>query len=52
MREDAFEHLCGANPAFRPHDVLASTQKLLDRILFCAFSEDRGLLPAETIHKA
>ena len=32
--------------------MLASTQKLLDRILFCAFCEDRGLLPAETIQKA
>ncbi len=52
MREDAFEHLRRANPAVRPHDVLASTQKLLDRILFCAFCEHRGLLPAETIHKA
>jgi SAM-dependent methyltransferase len=52
MREDAFEHLCRANPEIGPHQVLASTQKLLDRILFCAFCEDRGLLPAETIHKA
>jgi hypothetical protein len=52
MREDAFEHLCRANPTIGRHDVLASTQKLLDRILFCAFSEDRGLLPADTIYKA
>jgi hypothetical protein len=52
MREDAFDHLCQANPAIGPHEVLASTQKLLDRILFCAFCEDRGLLPAETIQKA
>ena len=27
-------------------------QKLLDRVLFAAFCEDRGLLPAETIRKA
>jgi hypothetical protein len=52
MRENAFAHLCRANSAVRPHEVLASTQKLLDRILFCAFCEDRGLLPAETILKA
>lgn len=52
MREDAFNHLCRANPKAAQHDVLASTQKLLDRILFCAFCEDRGLLPAETIRKA
>ncbi len=52
MREYAFDHLCRANPTVGPRDVLASTQKLLDRILFCAFCEDRGLLPAETILKA
>jgi len=52
MREDAFEHLRRANPSPSPHQLLANTQKLLDRILFCAFCEDRGLLPAETIHKA
>ncbi len=32
--------------------MLARTQKLLDRILFCAFSEDRGLLPLDTVKKA
>jgi hypothetical protein len=32
--------------------VLADTQKLLDRVLFCAFAEDRGLLPVDTIQKA
>ncbi len=52
MREDAFEHLRRANPTVRPHEVLASTQNLLDRILFCAFCEDRGLLPSEAIHRA
>ncbi len=52
MREDAFDHLCRANPDVSPHEVLASTQKLLDRILFCAFCEDRGLLPSETIQRA
>jgi hypothetical protein len=52
IREDAFEHLRRTNPDVSPHDVLACTQKLLDRVLFCAFSEDRGLLPAETVQKA
>ncbi len=51
MREAAFEHLCGANPGTPPQEVLASTQKMLDRILFCAFCEDRGLLPSDTISK-
>jgi hypothetical protein len=52
IREDAFEHLRRLNPEVAPHDVLACTQKLLDRVLFCAFSEDRGLLPPDTVKKA
>ena len=45
MRQDAFARLCQDNPDVPPQDVLACTQKLLDRVLFCAFCEDRGLLP-------
>ncbi|MCO6047957.1 type I restriction enzyme HsdR N-terminal domain-containing protein [Aeoliella sp. ICT_H6.2] len=52
MRQDAFEQLSQDNPEVPRHDVLSATQKLLDRILFVAFCEDRGLLPAETIRKA
>jgi hypothetical protein len=52
IRESAFDHLGDTNPAVPSNDVLAATQKLLDRILFCAFCEDRGLLPAETIKRA
>ena len=52
MRQDAFEQLSRDNPSAAPHDVLASTQKALDRVLFIAFSEDRGLLPTDTIRKA
>jgi hypothetical protein len=29
-----------------PPEVLRCTQKLLDRVLFCAFCEDRGLFRA------
>ena len=42
----------GRMPTCPGRHVLSGTQKLLDRILFCAFCEDRGLLPAETIRKA
>jgi hypothetical protein len=49
MREDAFERLCQANPASSPHEFLSCTQKLLDRILFFAFFENRGLLSPRTI---
>ncbi len=52
MRQNAFEHLCGENPNSSRNDLLSATQKLLDRILFCAFCEDRGLLPADTIQRA
>ena len=52
MRQDAFQRLCRDNPAVPRHDVLGCAQKLLDRVLFCAFCEDRGLLPTETIRKA
>ena len=52
MRQDAFEQLSRDNPSISRHQVLASTQKLLDRVLFTAFSEDRGLLPTNSIRKA
>ena len=52
MRQNAFEHLCQENPSRSKDALLSATQKLLDRILFCAFCEDRGLLPADTIQQA
>ncbi len=52
MRQDAFQRLCRDNPDVPPHDVLSCAQKLLDRVLFSAFCEDRGLLPTDTIRKA
>jgi hypothetical protein len=52
MRQDAFRRLCRDNPDVPRPDVLSCAQKLLDRVLFSAFCEDRGLLPSETIRKA
>ena len=52
MRRAAFDQLRLGNPDVLPSEVLRCTQKLLDRILFCAFCEDRNLLPPETIKKA
>ena len=52
MRRRAFDQLCAANPGAAPAELLAATQRLLDRVLFCAFSQARGLLPAETIARA
>ena len=45
-------HLCGP-PHGKPLErAIHVTQRLLDRIVFVAFCEDRGLLPARLIHKA
>jgi hypothetical protein len=52
MRQSAFAELARDNPDAPRGEVLSATQKLLDRVLFCAFCEDRGLLPTETIRKA
>jgi len=52
MRQEAFEHLCEVNADVARPVLLSCTQKLLDRILFCAFCEHRGLLPADPIRKA
>lgn len=52
IRQQVFGDLRTANPAIDPTEVLRCTQKLLDRILFCAFCEDRGLLPADTVGSA
>lgn len=52
MRQDVYELLSRDNPAVPRHDVLSSTQKLLDRVLFVAFSEDRGLVPVDSLRKA
>src|SRR6185295_890823 len=52
IREDAFERLRRDNPTISAHDILSRTQTILDRILFSAFSEDRGLLPPNTIRNA
>jgi hypothetical protein len=52
MRRKAFDHLCRDNPSVPPPVLLHHTQTLLDRVLFCAFCEDRDLLPAESLARA
>jgi hypothetical protein len=52
IRQQAFDRLSHENPSVSRHDILALTQKLLDRVLFCSFAEDRGLLPQQTIERA
>jgi N-6 DNA Methylase len=52
IRMHAFEQLAAANPDYPQTAVLTAAQKLLDRVLFCAFAEDRGLLPSMTVARA
>lgn len=52
IRRSTLARLRWANPEVDPRAILACAQKLLDRILFIAFCEDRGLLPPETIKRA
>ena len=52
LRNESFELIKRANPGSDPQLILQATQKLLDRILFIAFCEDRGLLPTNSITKA
>ena len=52
MRQEAFEALSAANAAESRHAVLAATQKVLDRVLFTAFCEKRGLLPDAVLRRA
>ncbi len=52
MRQEAFESLCEVNAGESRHGVLAATQKVLDRVLFTAFCEDRGLLPDAVLRRA
>ncbi len=52
IRRKVLTRLCHENAAIAPPEILRCTQKLLDRVLFCAFCEDRSLLPAETLKRA
>ncbi len=52
LREQIFEALKEHNADKPPLGLLAATQKMLDRVLFIAFSEDRGLLPSNIIARA
>ena len=52
IRQRVLVRLCRENPAVAPPEILRCTQKLLDRVLFCAFCECRGLLPAESLKHA
>jgi hypothetical protein len=52
IRQRVLTRLCRENATVVPQEILRCIQKLLDRVLFCAFCEDRGLLPAESLKQA
>ncbi len=52
LRQKVFAGLRDENTNVAPQEILRCTQKLLDRILFCAFCEDRQLLPSNTVQGA
>ncbi|RYZ17064.1 MAG: hypothetical protein EOO70_02960, partial [Myxococcaceae bacterium] len=52
LRINLFAELRREHPNRPAAELLASAQTLLDRILFIAFAEDRGLLPERTIEDA
>ena len=52
LRHNVFAGLRDENASVAPQEILRCTQKLLDRILFCAFCEDRHLLPSDTVQQA
>lgn len=52
IRRELFRSLGEHNPERPRPQVLAATQTLLDRALFVAFAEDRGLLPENTLADA
>lgn len=49
LRKKLFQDLCRRHDDLPPAEVLRHAQTILDRILFIAFAEDRGLLPAKTL---
>ena len=51
LRIDLINGLKKDNNSIRRKSMVRLSQKLLDRLLFIAFAEDRDLLPRNTLHK-
>ena len=49
FKRELFEDICSHNSSQDRLYLFKKTQKLLDRILFILFCEDRGLLPANSV---
>ncbi len=51
FKKELFADLCQRNPQHDKLLLFQKSQKLLDRLLFIFFAEDRGLLPPNAIHE-
>ena len=51
FKRELFQNLTQLNPEYDPLILFQKSQKLLDRLLFLFFGEDRGLLPPNFIRK-
>ncbi|HMY18296.1 MAG TPA: Eco57I restriction-modification methylase domain-containing protein, partial [Polyangium sp.] len=49
LRKKLYQDLCRRHPNFPTADILRYTQVILDRVLFIAFAQARGLVPGDTI---
>ncbi len=49
FKRELFQNLIDLNPQFDQLELFRKTQKLLDRLLFLYFGEDRGLLPPNSV---
>jgi type I restriction-modification system DNA methylase subunit len=52
LRESMLSHLIADNPKYTPAELIPAAQKLLDRILFVSFAEDKKLLPEASVKSA
>ncbi|WP_375417606.1 DNA methyltransferase, partial [uncultured Hymenobacter sp.] len=50
-RRALLDHLIEQNPAEAPLDLLQHTQKLLDRVIFVCFCEDKNIIPRLTFRR-
>lgn len=49
FKRELFQNLIKQNPEFDQLELFKKSQKLLDRLLFLFFGEDRGLLPPNSV---
>ncbi|MDB5234496.1 MAG: hypothetical protein JWR44_1489, partial [Hymenobacter sp.] len=50
-RRALLDHLIEQNPAVAPLELLSHTQKLLDRVIFVCFCEDKNIIPRLTFRR-